>query len=76
MRKIIVADGYTIINTQGIRFAERRDVTFSGGYHDEQTHYYLRVTYKGSVLDFKYPTAATRDAQFAALSATLVTGSV
>jgi uncharacterized protein YbaA (DUF1428 family) len=60
----IIADGHTIINTQGIRYVEKRDVTYGGPTH----RYELVVTYKGNQMQFSYPSAALRDVQFAALS--------
>ncbi len=68
MRSPIVADAHTIINTQGVRFVERLDRNYGG----PTIAYHLRVTYKGDVLDFTYPDAASRDAQFAALTAALI----
>ncbi len=67
MRPPIVADAWTIINTQGVRFVERLDRSYGG----PTVAHELRVTYKGDVLTFKYPDAASRDAQFAALAAAL-----
>jgi hypothetical protein len=67
MKQGIVADDFTIINTQGVRFAEKVDSTYGG----PTTHCELRVTYKGDKLSFRYPDAATRDAQFARLRAAM-----
>lgn len=64
----IIADGFTIINTQGIRYVEKRDVTYGGPTH----RYELVVTYKGNQMQFSYPDQASRDAQFKALAAAMV----
>jgi hypothetical protein len=60
----MVADNYTIINTQGIRFVEKidREATNFG-----RELYRLRVTYKGAELDYGYPDKATRDTQYEAI---------
>ena len=67
MKPLVVADGYTLINTQGIRYVERKDVTYGG----PVTRWELVVTYKGNTMTYLYPNAHARDAQFAALSAAL-----
>ena len=66
---MIVADNYTIINTQGIRYAEKVDQVFLNSYR-----YSLRVQYKGSELNYIYPTSAERDAQFDRLAVAMQKG--
>jgi hypothetical protein len=60
----MVADDRTIINAQGIRFVEKIDQT-GGSFGPDR--YRLRVTYKGAELDYAYPNARERDAQYNAL---------
>ena len=60
MKPIVVDDDYTIINTQGIRTVEKRD-----GFGAD--NFRLIVSYKGAQLDYRYPDAAARDAQYARL---------
>jgi hypothetical protein len=55
----IIADDFTIINTQGIRFVEKKDQSWG-----DVAAYYLHVTYKGSALIYKYPSAQARDEQY------------
>lgn len=55
-----IADKFTVINTQGIRFVEK---TNSNSYStiDKFT---LRVTYKGSALIYSYALESDRDNQY------------
>jgi len=66
---MIVADDFTILNTQGIRFVEKIDAAYTG-----PERYRLRVTYKGSQLDYLYPDKATRDTQYDAIRTALTPG--
>lgn len=59
-----IADDYTIINAQGVRFVEKIDRTGSSFGLDS---FNLRVTYKGSELTYPYSDKAARDAQYEAL---------
>jgi hypothetical protein len=64
----VVWDDFTIINTTGVRFAEKID---QNSFASTPDRYRLRVTYKGDVLDFCYPDKTTRDAQYDALKAAM-----
>lgn len=64
----MVADDFTILNTQGIRFVEKIDEMPP---YANPERYRLRVTYKGSQFDYRYPDKATRDAQYDALRTAL-----
>lgn len=65
----IVADDRLIINTIGIRFVERYE---SGSYGNNPNLVWgLRITYKGSQLNYLYPNEAQRNAQYEALRAAM-----
>jgi len=61
MRPIVIADDYTIINTQGIRFVEKLD---GNKYGMNTSEYSLRVTYRKEVLSYYYKSSELRDAQY------------
>lgn len=54
---MIIHDDVCLLNTQGVRFAEKIDASYGGS----DITYRLRVTYKGDVLDVKYPSENRRD---------------
>lgn len=62
MKRLIVADDHTIINTQGIRWIEKVDREQNiFGY---EAGPFLKVVYKGDTLNYKYPSVELRDIQY------------